>query len=77
MLLPISGLFDANKEIERLEKQKTKIMKDMEGLEKQLGNDKFLAKAPENVISEAKAKKMEFEAQLKNIELKKAEILQI
>ena len=48
--LPMAGLFDVEKEMARLNKQKAKIEKDLGGLDTKLNNPKFMEKAsPENV----------------------------
>lgn len=43
-LPPAAGLFDASKEIERLEKQRGKVEKELAGLEARLANKKFVDK---------------------------------
>ena len=68
MVLPLAGLFDASKEIERLQKQGEKISKELEGLEKRLSNKSFVDKAPENVVAEVKANAKELSDQLAVIE---------
>ena len=40
MILPLAGLFDAEKELARLAKQRAKIEKDLAGLVSKLGNQK-------------------------------------
>jgi len=68
VVLPLAGLFDASKEIERLQKQGEKISKELEGLEKRLSNRSFVDKAPENVVAEVKASAKELSDQLAVIE---------
>jgi hypothetical protein len=41
----MAGLFDVEKEVARLNKQRAKIEKDLQGVEAQLNNPKFLEKA--------------------------------
>ena len=64
VVLPLAGLFDAAKEIERLQKQGEKISKELEGLEKRLSNKSFVDKAPENVVAEVTANAKELRDQL-------------
>lgn len=68
VVLPLAGLFDASKEIERLQKQGEKISKELEGLENRLSNKSFVDKAPENVVAEVKANAKELSDQLAVIE---------
>ncbi|WP_316012904.1 valine--tRNA ligase [Roseobacter sp. HKCCA0434] len=50
--LPLAGLVDVAAEAKRLDKALGKLGKEIGGLEKKLGNEKFLAKAPEEVVAE-------------------------
>ena len=52
----------------RLTKEKETAQKEIERLEKKLGNPEFVAKAPEKVIAGEKEKLEKYTAQLKNIE---------
>ncbi len=54
--LPFAELIDFEKEIARLEKEKDKLMKEVERVEKKLGNEGFVAKAPPALIQEEKEK---------------------
>ncbi len=64
VILPLAGLFDSSKEIERLQKQAEKISKELDGLEKRLSNKSFVDKAPEKVVAEVKASAKELSDQL-------------
>lgn len=64
VVLPLAGLFDQAKEIDRLKKQGDKISKELEGLETRLSNKNFVDKAPENVVAEVKAAAKELSDQL-------------
>ncbi|MDD3570181.1 MAG: hypothetical protein PHY44_03670, partial [Lachnospiraceae bacterium] len=59
---------DIAKEIERLSKEKEKMLKEIERVEKKLSNQGFVAKAPQSVIDEEKAKEDKYRAMLKQIE---------
>lgn len=54
VVLPLKGLFDAAKEILRLEKQQEKAQKELSGLEGRLSNSKFVDNAPEKVVQEVR-----------------------
>lgn len=68
--LPMSGLFDQAKELERLEKQKMKIEKELGSVMNRLGNEKFVAKAPKEVVDEVRKQKEEMDQQLMQIKEK-------
>lgn len=70
VLLPMAGLFDAAKEIERLQKQASKLEKELAGLEARLGNKKFVDKAPEKVVAEVQAEAAQAREQLALIQEK-------
>ncbi|WP_171173603.1 valine--tRNA ligase [Ruegeria sp. HKCCD8929] len=53
--LPLADIIDIGAEKERLEKAKGKLAKELGGLRGRLGNPKFVASAPEEVVEEAKA----------------------
>ncbi|MEM6940207.1 MAG: valine--tRNA ligase [Pseudomonadota bacterium] len=53
--LPLAGLIDIAEEKARLQKSFDKLMKEIGGLNGRLGNPKFRASAPEDVVAEAEA----------------------
>jgi valyl-tRNA synthetase len=53
--LPLADLIDVGEEIARLEKTLQKLGKELGGLRGRLNNPKFVASAPEEVVTEAKA----------------------
>lgn len=55
--LPLAGVIDIGAEKARLEKEVTKLDGEISGIEKKLGNEQFVAKAPEEVIEEQKARR--------------------
>lgn len=69
VFIPMNELIDRDKEIARLEKEKTAVQKDIDFLSKKLNNQGFLAKAPEKLVEAEKAK-------LAKAEEKMAKILQ-
>ena len=56
ILLPLAGVIDIAKETERLTKEKDKLDKEIAGLKGRLGNESFVAKAPEKVVAEQRAR---------------------
>ena len=50
VLVPLEGLVDLDKERERIERELKKVDKDLGGVEKKLANDKFVSKAPPEVV---------------------------
>ncbi len=66
--MPFAELVDIEKEIERLNKEKEKTLKEIERVEKKLANEGFVAKAPQKVIDEEKAKGEKYKALLGQIE---------
>jgi len=60
--LPLAGVIDVAQERARLEKELARIAKEIAAIEGKLGNEKFLAKAPEHVVAEQRRRKSEAEA---------------
>ena len=66
--MPFAELVDIDKEIDRLTKERDKLVKEVERVDKKLSNQGFVAKAPEKVIEEEKAKQVKYAAMLKGVE---------
>ena len=66
--MPFAELVDVSKEVERLGKEREKMLKEIDRFEKKLGNEGFVAKAPAEVIEEEKAKGDKYKAMLEQIE---------
>jgi len=56
IFIPLEGIIDFKKEIERLEKEINKINKELVSVLKKLNNEDFLSKAPEHVVEKVKEK---------------------
>ncbi|WP_138379866.1 valine--tRNA ligase [Luteithermobacter gelatinilyticus] len=54
VFLPVADVIDISEEKKRLEKNLAKLEKEMAGLRGRLGNEAFLAKAPEKVVMESR-----------------------
>ena len=65
--LPLAGLMDLEAEKARLGKSLEKLSKEAGALRGRLGNEKFVAKAPEHVVAEAKEQLVELEAQAEKL----------
>ena len=72
--MPLAELVDFAKEIERLEKEQAKLVKEVERVVKKLANQGFVAKAPAHVIEEEKAKEEKYKAMLAQVEERLAQL---
>ncbi|MEW9670837.1 valine--tRNA ligase [Ammoniphilus sp. 3BR4] len=72
--LPLAGLIDLDKEIARLEKEAENLQKEVERVEKKLSNQGFLAKAPEQVVEEERAKGRDYQEKLETVKSRIAEL---
>ncbi|WP_234118979.1 valine--tRNA ligase [Clostridium hydrogenum] len=68
LFLPLFDLIDREKEIERLNKEKEKLVSEIERVNKKLSNKGFVAKAPEAVVAEEKAKGEKYQKMLDAVE---------
>ena len=62
--LPLADLIDLNEEISRLQKEAKKLESEVTRGEKKLGNEKFVANAPEAVVAKEKEKLANYKQQL-------------
>jgi valyl-tRNA synthetase len=60
LFLPLAGLIDIEQELKRLEKEVATLNGEVERIEKKLNNAGFMAKAPEKVVAEEKAKMADY-----------------
>ena len=67
MFIPLLDLVDLEKELERLNKEKEKLEKEIDRVEKKLTNEKFVAKAPKEVVDEEKAKGEKYKEMLQSV----------
>ncbi|MCY9231409.1 class I tRNA ligase family protein, partial [Bacillus inaquosorum] len=56
VILPLEGLINIDEEIARLQKEFDKLTKEVERVQKKLGNEGFMKKAPAHVIDEEREK---------------------
>ena len=67
IFIPLDELVDFEKEKERLTKEKSKLESEIKRVNGKLSNQGFLAKAPETLVNEEKAKKEKFEEMMKSV----------
>ncbi len=58
--LPLEGVLDVDREIARLKQDREKLEKQMQGVEKKLSSEGFLANAPAEVVEKEREKLREF-----------------
>ncbi len=68
LFIPFEDLVDIKEEIERLEKEKAKVLVEKEKTDKMLSNKGFVAKAPAAKVEEEKEKQAKFNEMIKTIE---------
>lgn len=67
LFLPLDDLIDFEKEIERLEKEKTKLEGEIKRVVGKLSNQGFVSKAPAHLIEEEKQKQEKYEQMLSSV----------
>ena len=65
--VPLEGIIDFEKEVERLEGQINKLSKEHDMLSKQLANENFVSKAPKEKVDAVRERSSEIEVQLKSL----------
>ncbi|MDP2100749.1 MAG: valine--tRNA ligase [Methylobacter sp.] len=74
VLIPMAGLIDKEAELARLDKEIQKINNDLPRVEGKLNNPTFVDKAPQEVIDKEKAKLVDLQSMLKNLEQQQRKI---
>ena len=64
LFVPLAGLIDINKEIERLEKQIQDMNGRLSAVAQKLENKNFVKRAPENVINNEREKQQNYKTDL-------------
>ena len=62
--IPLAGLIDPAAEAKRIEKQMADIRKQLDGMAKKLGDEKYIRNAPPEVVAETREKVAELEKQV-------------
>ncbi|WP_028611833.1 valine--tRNA ligase [Paenibacillus harenae] len=74
LYLPLAGLIDIAQEIARLEKEHQHLNAEVERVEKKLGNEGFVAKAPAKVIEEERSKMNDYAEKRDKVQARIAEL---
>ncbi len=77
MYVPLKGLIDVEKEQEKLERERSKLEKSLKQINGKLGNKKFLANAPSEIVEKEKGKLAELEAKMAKVEEAKKRLAEI
>ncbi|OKY75110.1 MAG: valine--tRNA ligase [Desulfobulbaceae bacterium DB1] len=77
IFIPLAGLIDVGKEIAKLDKEQQKIDKQLQQSRGKLGNEKFLANAPDDVVAKEQEKVAALAATLAKIEDSKKRLREI
>ncbi|SHE82312.1 valyl-tRNA synthetase [Clostridium fallax] len=67
LFMPLLDLVDKEKELGRLAKEKEKLEKEIDRVEKKLSNERFVSKAPKDVVDGEKAKGEKYKEMLKAV----------
>ena len=75
LAVPMQGMLDSAKEIERLTKQHQKLLQEAQGLQKRLASDGFRAKAPAAIVEKAQMELQELEDKLTVIDAQRGRLV--
>lgn len=64
IFVPLKGLIDAEAELEKLEKERVKLEKEMKRINGKLSNEKFLSNAPAEIVEKERGKQTEIQTRL-------------
>ena len=70
LFMPLLDLVDKDKELERLNKEVKKLEGEIERIDKKLGNQGFVAKAPEAVVNAEKEKRVKYVEMLEAVKVR-------
>jgi valyl-tRNA synthetase len=77
ILIPLAGLIDAGKEIERLEKQLGKLARDIAQTAGKLSNERFVDNAPAEVVARERERAAELEQRRDRLESQLAKLREL
>ena len=69
IMLPLSDIIDTEKEKARLTAEMTKLISEIERIDKKLSNEGFVAKAPAAVVEGEKAKREKYKENLEGVKI--------
>ena len=68
LFVPLAGLIDLSKEIDRLERQIQNMKGRLSAVSRKLENKNFVERAPENVINHERDKMQKYESDLSKLQ---------
>ena len=68
LVIPLKGIIDTKKELEKLSQKKVKELLDLKKLESKLNNQNFITKAPENIILQFKSQILDIKSSIEKIQ---------
>lgn len=68
LYMPLAGLLDLEEEVKRLEQELKRLDDEVTRVQKKLGNEGFVAKAPQNVVDAEKAKEQDYLEQREKVQ---------
>jgi len=74
LLVPMAGLIDKQAELVRLEKETTKLRKDLAGVENKLANASFVDRAPTEVVAKERQRAAELRGAIRQLDEQLARI---
>ncbi|MFK2824534.1 valine--tRNA ligase [Bacillus sp. B190/17] len=74
LFLPLEGLINIEEEITRLQKEWDKWNSEVERVQKKLGNERFISKAPQKVVDEERAKEQDYLEKRASVEARMKEM---
>ncbi len=77
ILVPMAGLIDKDAELARLSKEAEKIQKEYQQVQGKLNNEKFVSKAPEDVVAKERTKMSDLETTLTKLAQQQQSISQL
>jgi len=77
LFVPLSGLIDRDAELERLDRQLSKLEGELERAENKLANEDFVAKAPTTVVDRERNKRDELQSSLVELRQQRERIAQL
>ena len=77
ILVPLAGLIDVALERERLDKQLARTKDDLQKCLRKLGNENFVANAPEEIVAKENARVAEFRQRAEQLEQQLARLAEL
>ncbi|KAB7708611.1 valine--tRNA ligase [Bacillus aerolatus] len=74
LILPLEGLINIEEELARLQKEWDKWNGEVERVQKKLGNERFVSKAPQKVVDEERAKEKDYSEKRAAVEARMKEM---